>query len=108
MEVDVEVGKKISFRQTTYLKKILERFQMGKTASRYQFSLIKEWPTLSFHPNNKLNEPQLSGINLQLAPLCGFPYIPNPTSRIQWKFLVSIVQILASFIAMGLSSFFDA
>ena len=29
MEVDVEVGKKISLRQTTYLRKILERFQMA-------------------------------------------------------------------------------
>lgn len=28
IEVDVEIGKKISFRQTTYLKKILECFQM--------------------------------------------------------------------------------
>ena len=28
MEVDVEIGKKISLRQTTYLGKILERFQM--------------------------------------------------------------------------------
>ena len=29
MEIDVEVEKKISLRQTTYLKKILERFQMA-------------------------------------------------------------------------------
>lgn len=29
MEVDVEIGKKISLRQTTYLRKILERFQMS-------------------------------------------------------------------------------
>ncbi len=28
IEVDVDVGKKISLRQTTYLKKVLERFQM--------------------------------------------------------------------------------
>ncbi len=29
IEVDVEVGKEISLRQTTYLMKILERFQMA-------------------------------------------------------------------------------
>ena len=29
MEIDVEVGKKIAFRQTTYLTKILEQFQMA-------------------------------------------------------------------------------
>ena len=29
MEVDIDVGKEISLRQTTYLKKILERFQMA-------------------------------------------------------------------------------
>ena len=29
MEVDVEIGKEISLRQTTYLMKILERFQMA-------------------------------------------------------------------------------
>ncbi len=28
MEVDVDVGRKISWRQTTYPKKVLERFQM--------------------------------------------------------------------------------
>lgn len=29
MEVEVEVGKEISLWQTTYLKKIVERFQMA-------------------------------------------------------------------------------
>lgn len=33
MEVDAEVGKKISFRQTTYLKKFLARFQLADCKS---------------------------------------------------------------------------
>lgn len=49
---------------------------------------------------NKLTEPQLSGINLQMVLLCGPPYIPDPTSPIQWEFLVGIVQIPAPFIAI--------
>ncbi len=42
LEVDVEIGKKISLRQTTYLQKILLRFQMAncKPASVFMNKIV--------------------------------------------------------------------
>ncbi len=105
IEVDIEVGKEISLRQTTYHRKILERFQMPN----YKPASIPMNPgvdTPFSHLSNKLTEPQLSGTNQQSVLLCGPPYIPDPTSRIQWEFLVGITQISAPFIAIWSPRFF--
>ena len=93
MEVDVKTGK-ILLRQTTYLKKILGRFQMidCKPSSIPMNLGVANFLSFSEHQADRAT---INGISQQLDLLYCLLYIIDPISPIQWELLVGIAQILA-------------
>ena len=122
MEVDVEVGKQISLRQTTYLKKILDRFQMAgcKPVSVpinsnvanffFLFEQQADQATIKWYQSaiGSFMWPAVhtqSDISYSVGVLSR--YCRNPSS-IQYNLITQIFQYLAGTLELGIKFKYDA